>query len=695
MAIINPGNLIIKQMQMHPLNKILIANRGEIALRIIRAARSLGIRTVALYTPAESSAPHVRLADESIALGEGPLSDTYLNIQKIISAAKASKADAIHPGYGFLSESHLLAQACIDNGIRFIGPSPEVLKLMGNKTEAKKQAEQLGIPVLHNVKVNDSDITGISGDLRFPLLIKSSFGGGGKGMQVVRSLDELKEKITRASRMALNYFGNGEIYLEPYIETARHIEVQVLGDHHGNLVHLFERDCTLQRNHQKIVEEAPAPGLPEDLRQRLLTDALRLCRSVDYTNAGTVEFLLDNHGRYYFMEMNPRIQVEHPVTEEVTGIDIVREQIRIAAGLPLSFTQEDVRVSGHAIQVRIYSEDPLNGFAPSAAPVSFFRLPSMPGVRIETDMSEETQATGSQFDPLLAKIIAHATDRPEAILLLTGALRQTIISGPVTNQTYLLALLGHPAVQDACTHTLFCTEELPALAGEMQSMQHSVPVEILVAAFLHLKFLPKSGTRNHPWAHLGFQNILNSIDLSIDSRHFIVSFKLTPPKMNQGKKEFTVADQDQVYFTFEFDGISYTAGSYPSSGQSLALTINNHPTEIFHSENQKGITVLNWNGLEYHLSSRDLLECYPVRTSNSELNAHHDHEVRSHLHGKVLGIPVRPGQAIERGDLLMIIEAMKSENHIMAPKNGIIKTIEVSPGTQVTDQMTLLTFEEV
>lgn len=680
---------------MHQLNKIVIANRGEIALRIIRAARSLGIRTVALYTPPESSAPHVRLANESIPLGDGPLSETYLNIPKIISAAKASNADAIHPGYGFLSESHLLAQACIDNGIRFVGPSPEVLKLMGNKTEAKKQAEQLGIPVLHNIKVADGDISGISGELRFPLLIKSSFGGGGKGMQVVHSRDEMEEKITRASRMALNYFGNGEIYLEPYIDTARHIEVQVLGDHHDHLVHLFERDCTLQRNHQKIVEEAPAPGLPEDLRQRLLTDALRLCRSVNYTNAGTVEFLLDNHGRHYFMEMNPRIQVEHPVTEEITGIDIVREQIRIAGGLPLSFTQEDVRVSGHAIQVRVYSEDPLNGFAPSAAPVSFFRLPTMPGIRIETDLSEESQASGSQFDPLLAKIIAHATDRPEAILLLTGALRQTIISGPVTNQTYLLALLGHPAVQNAWTHTLFCTEELPALAGEMQSIRHSVPIEMLAAAYLHLKFLPLSSASNHPWARLGYQNILNTIDIAIDGKHFSIHFKHLPPKSIQHEKNTAISGQNQVQFTFNFDGINYAAKSYPSSGQSLVLTINNHSTEIFHSEKQNGITVLNWNGFEYHLSSRDLLECYPVRTSNSEVHAHHDHEVRSHLHGKVLGIPVRPGQAIERGDLLMIIEAMKSENHIMAPKNGIIKTIEVSPGTQVTDQMTLLTFEEV
>lgn len=680
---------------MHQLKKIVIANRGEIALRIIRAASALGIQTVALYTSPESSALHVGQADESIALGDGPLSETYLNIPKIISAALDSGADAIHPGYGFLSESHLLAQACIDNGICFIGPSPEVLKLMGNKTEAKKQAEKLGIPVLHNVKVADGDISGISDQLQYPLLIKSSFGGGGKGMQVVGSRDELEEKIKRASRMALTYFGNGEIYLEPYIESARHIEVQVLGDRHGNLVHLFERDCTLQRNHQKIVEEAPAPGLPEDLRQRLLDDALRLCRSVNYTNAGTVEFLLDNRGRYYFMEMNPRIQVEHPVTEEITGIDIVREQLRIAAAMPLSFAQEDVRVTGHAIQVRVYSEDPLNGFAPSSAPVSFFRLPSIPGIRIETDLSEDVQASGSQFDPLLAKIIAHATDRPEAIRLLTGALRQTIISGTITNRSYLQAILGHSAVQNAWTHTLFCTEELPALAGEMQSMRQSVPSEMLAAAFLHLKFLPKSSTANHPWARRGFQNIQNTIDLSIDGTHFTVAFQLLQPEQRQENDADAARIQDHVHFDYEFDGKRYVAKSHFSSRNSLILTIGNTTTEIYHYGKTAGITVLNWNGFEYNLCSRDLLECYPARSSKSDLLTHHDLAVRSHLHGKVLGIPVRPGQTIERGDLLMIIEAMKSENHIMAPKSGIIKTIEVSPGTQVTDQMTLLTFEEV
>jgi acetyl/propionyl-CoA carboxylase alpha subunit len=448
---------------MNRLKKILIANRGEIALRIIRAARKLNIRTVAVFSAEEENALHVVRADEAVSLGTGSLNDTYLNIEKIIRAALETKAEAIHPGYGFLSENHLLAETCQKNGIIFIGPSSEVLRLMGNKLEAKALAESLDIPTLNNYTVNDSNLNKIASSLSYPVLIKSAHGGGGKGMQVVNSAEELNEKVLKASRMAQNYFGNGEVYLEPYVEQARHIEVQVLGDNFGNLVHLYERDCTLQRNYQKIIEEAPAPGLSEKIRNELLEAALKLCRSINYSGAGTVEFLLGKNGLFYFMEMNPRIQVEHPVTEEITGIDIVKEQLSIAAGNPLSFAQNDVIINGHAIEVRLYSEDPSNGFAPSTTPVTFFRFPERTNIRIESDLSGESASAGSQFDPLLCKIIAKGNHREEALSLMNAALWETIISGPKTNQQYIRALLQHPKVADSSTDTRFCENRMNEL----------------------------------------------------------------------------------------------------------------------------------------------------------------------------------------------------------------------------------------
>ena len=683
---------------MNHLNKILIANRGEIALRILRAADALNIRTVAIYSAGEENAPHVFKAGESVSLGEGSLNDTYLNIGKIIAAAKATGAEAIHPGYGFLSESYLLAEACENNGIRFIGPSPEVLKLMGNKLEAKALAEKLEIPVLWNHTVSAGTVGTLAPTLSYPVLIKSAHGGGGKGMQIAYSADDLEDKVTRASRMALTYFGNGEVYLEPFIEKARHIEVQVLGDHHGNLVHLYERDCTLQRNYQKIIEEAPAPGLSGPTRQALLDAAVKLCRSVHYSGAGTVEFLLGSGEQFFFMEMNPRIQVEHPVTEEVTGIDIVMEQLRITAGEPLSFTQESVDVKGHAMEVRIYSEDPAKGFSPSTAPVSFFRLPIHPDIRLETDLSSETEFTGSQFDPLLCKIITRGNSRVEAIETMEQALNDTIISGPATNQPLLRALLRQNEVRQALTDTRYCENELPGLLDDIKKEKDNLPTAFLAAAFLYLKFLPQNGHSANPFERLGFRNILNQVDIKIGDQRFEIQFSLPDHKMIKTadrllKNELT---SGALPFSFTWKNISLQLAARLLSPDTIRITSEEGTTEFPFRVNHLGQTVFYWHGMEIIPESADLMEYYP-KTGNLIHSGllKGDNLISSPLHGKVIDIQVKTDQIISKGDLLLIIESMKSENHITAHKPGKIKTIEVAVGEQVTDQMPLITLEEI
>lgn len=720
------------------LNKILIANRGEIALRIQRAAKKLGISTVAIFAEGEDSAPHVLLADESFSLGNGPLADTYLNIPKIISAAKKTGAAAIHPGYGFLSESALLAEACLDNGIRFIGPSPEVLRLMGNKPEAKTLAESLGIPVLKNHPVTPETVGQVFSSIDFPVIIKSAFGGGGKGMKAIYSAEGMEEQIAKASRMAESYFGNGTVYLEPYVEKARHIEVQILGDDHGNLVHLFERDCTVQRNYQKIMEEAPAPGLSGVTRQTLLDAALKLCGHVGYSGAGTVEFLVDNKGRFYFMEMNPRIQVEHPVSEEITGIDIVAEQLRIAAGMPLSFSQEEVVPRGHSIEVRIYSEDPFNNFAPSAAPVVFFRLPAGPDIRIETDLSENNSA-GSQFDPLLCKIIATGNTRREALERMGKALNDTIIEGPATNQLFLKMLTDSKEVIHNETDTRFCENNMSALLAEIRQKKEALPDESIIAAFLFLHFLPRDPQSANPWQKLGSRNALRQVEIILGDDSHKIPYQVLPAEKVITNTGFSWHDLNPDWF-----GNSFRTSALKTAGESISLMasaryshgrpffanrseMNNRAIpvqfswhgksvcalvrrqsqnsvmvlsgknikEIFVAENLSGKIVLYWNGIGYTPESPDLPEFYTVNADLSATSASNgDNRIVSPLHGKVVLVPVEPGQVVNKGDLLMVIESMKSENHITSHKSGRIKSVEVQPGMQVIDSTTLVLLED-
>ncbi len=416
--------------------KILVANRGEIAVRILRACRELGIETVAVYSEADRNALHVRYADEAYLLGPAPSRESYLRADKIIEIALKCGADAIHPGYGFLAERKSFAEACADANITFIGPKPSAIAAMGDKMTARNTVAAAGVPVVPGTEgtgsMNDDELMNESTKIGFPLLIKASAGGGGKGMREVNSFEEMPALLESARREAESSFGDGNVYLEKVVEGARHIEIQILADQHGNVIHLGERDCSLQRRHQKLIEEAPSPFMDEDLRQKIGSVAVKAAKSVDYINAGTIEFLVDKDRNFYFLEMNTRLQVEHPVTEVVTGVDIVAEQIRIARGRQLSYKQEDIFLHGHAIECRINAEDPYNGFLPSTGRITHSLLPTGPGVRIDTGIYPGFEIT-SFYDPMIAKLIVWGETRGQAILRMRRALEEYRIVGVRTN----------------------------------------------------------------------------------------------------------------------------------------------------------------------------------------------------------------------------------------------------------------------
>jgi acetyl-CoA carboxylase biotin carboxylase subunit len=425
--------------------KILIANRGEVALRVIFACRELGIKTVAVYSEADENSLHVRFADEDVCIGPPRSADSYLNVPAVISAAEITGADAIHPGYGFLSESAYLAEVCEACHIRFIGPDPQVIRLMGDKARARRVMRKAGVPILPGSDGpidNEDRALKLAKDIGYPVIVKATAGGGGRGMRVVRAPAELSHAVKTAQREAEAAFGVADVYIEKYVESPRHIEFQVLGDHHGNVVHLGERECSIQRRHQKLVEESPSVALSEKVRRKMGGIVIDAAKAVQYTNAGTFEFLMDADGRFYFMEANTRLQVEHPVTEMVTGVDIVKEQIRIAAGERLSFKQSEVTFTGHSIECRINAEDP-DTFVPSPGVIHVFSVPGGPGVRVET-MAHSECTISPYYDSLIAKIIVHGRDRPEAIARMKRTLEMTVVEGIKTSIPMHLRILNDP-----------------------------------------------------------------------------------------------------------------------------------------------------------------------------------------------------------------------------------------------------------
>ncbi|MBX3358300.1 MAG: acetyl-CoA carboxylase biotin carboxylase subunit [Phycisphaeraceae bacterium] len=431
-------------------SRILIANRGEIALRIIRACRELGIETVCVYSKADAGAPYLRMADEAICIGPAPSKESYLNVSRIISAAEVANVDAIHPGYGFLSERAEFAQVCRDCKIEFIGPSPEAMGKLGDKVSCKRAAKEAKVPIFPGsdgaIDTEEEAVT-VAAKIGYPVIIKASAGGGGRGMRVCHNEATLRASLKNASQEAQNAFGNGAVFIEKFLESARHIEVQVLGDKHGNAVHLYERDCSIQRRHQKLIEEAPAPGLEPKKREAVCAAAARLIRDADYAGAATVEFLMDEKQNFYMLEVNTRVQVEHPVTEQVTGIDIVKEMIKIAAGQPISFRQKDVHLRGHAMECRINAEDPEKGFRPSPGLLTRFEPPGGPGVRMDTH-AVTGYTVPPTYDSMIGKLIVTADDRRQCLQRMSRALREFRIEPIKTTIPLQLRLMENSAFQE-------------------------------------------------------------------------------------------------------------------------------------------------------------------------------------------------------------------------------------------------------
>ncbi len=489
--------------------KVLIANRGEIAVRIIKACQEMGIKTVAVYSEADRKSPHVELADETLNLGDPTPSESYLNIAKIIKNATSVKAEAIHPGYGFLAENPDFAKACQDSGIKFIGPTPEVIRLMGDKIEAKKTIACAHVPVIpgyHGVKQDLSTLLKEGKKIGFPLLVKATAGGGGKGMRIVHAESELEQSIESAKREAKSAFGNDSVFLEQYIDKPRHIEFQILADEQGNVIHLFERECSIQRRHQKIIEETPSPALTPELRDAMGKAAVAAAKTVGYTNAGTIEFMVDGKQNFYFMEMNTRLQVEHPITEATTGIDLVKWQLRIASGMPLTLKQSDIIQRGHALECRIYAEDPSNGFLPSIGTLEKVEIPIGPNIRNDTGV-ETNFPVSPYYDPMLAKLTVSSENREESINKMIWALSHYVVLGVTTNISFLKKVLDHPEFHKGNITTHFINDHFKDWLVTKEGLPLDALISLAVYDSLHTQRQEvvryKEADPHSPWQHVG------------------------------------------------------------------------------------------------------------------------------------------------------------------------------------------------
>jgi acetyl-CoA carboxylase biotin carboxylase subunit len=489
--------------------KVLIANRGEIAVRIIKACQEMGIKTVAVYSDVDSCAPHVHLADETVNLGDPTPSESYLNIQKIIEAAKSTGAEAIHPGYGFLAENPDFSQACIDTGIIFIGPKPKVIKLMGDKIEAKKIMEKADVPVIpgyHGTKQDNSSLIKEGKKIGFPLLVKAAAGGGGKGMRIVHSEDSLEEAIEGAKRESKSAFGDDTVFLEKYLDKPRHIEFQILADEQGNTIHLFERECSIQRRHQKIIEETPSPVMTPQLRNKMGKAAVAAAQAAGYSNAGTIEFMLDGKLNFYFMEMNTRLQVEHPITEMTTGIDLAKWQLKIASGQELTLKQRDLSQRGHAIECRIYAEDPSNGFLPSVGDLKKVEAPIGPNIRNDTGIETGMEIT-PYYDPMLAKLVVSSENRAESIDKMIWALSHYVILGVTTNISFLKKVLEHKEFRKGNITTHFIDNYFKEWMVAKRKLPIDAIISLAVYDSIHSKreevVRYKEADPHSPWKHVG------------------------------------------------------------------------------------------------------------------------------------------------------------------------------------------------
>ena len=645
-------------------SKILIANRGEIACRIARTAHALGYRTVAVFSDADAGAPHVLASDEAVALGGTLVGESYLSVEKLLAAARASGADAVHPGYGFLSENAGFAQACADAGLVFIGPPPSAIDAMGNKAAAKRRMIDAGVPCVpgyQGADQSDPVLIAEATKIGLPVMVKAAAGGGGRGMRLVADATELAEAISSARHEAHNAFGSGELILEKAVVDARHVEIQVFADAHGNVIHLGERDCSVQRRHQKVIEEAPSPAVYGALRQRMGAAAVAAARAIGYRGAGTVEFLLGADGAFYFLEMNTRLQVEHPVTEMITGQDLVAWQLRVAAGEKLPLTQEEVTLAGHAIEVRLYAEDPYAGFLPQTGTVAAWRPAEGPGLRTDHGM-RDGQAISPFYDPMVAKVIAHGASRAEALRKLARALEQTVVLGPITNRHFLLRLLRHPvfAAGEATTDFIDRHFDAAALAPPAPSELHWA----LAAALIF-----RQGAAGVAPSLAGWRNS-NPV--------------ATIMRLSAGE-----ARQDALV---EGDGNRFAVRI---ADRAIALEIGVEAEiwlRVAVDGVQRRVQVLATDrGVLLDLDGRSIAFADVTHEPAQPRDGAADGVLRAPMDGRIVSIRVGAGDTVEKGQTLVVLEAMKMQHQIRAASAGTVATVSVREGEQVSGRAILVT----
>ena len=657
------------------IHKILVANRGEIAVRIISTLKKLGINSVAIYADNDADSLHCRVADEARPLGGGTLKDTYLNIQKIIDSALDAGADAIHPGYGFLSENAEFAEACRANNLIFIGPDAASMRLMGDKIRARQFAIENDIPVVWGMVGSLEEIEAHAAALPYPVLIKASAGGGGKGMHIVEDASQLHLSLEQASREAEKYFGNGQIFIEQYIRNPRHIEVQVLADHHGNVIHLYERECSVQRRYQKIIEESPSPSLSEERRQAICQTAVDICKKMNYNNAGTVEFIVDENQNFYFLEMNTRIQVEHPVTEQRTGIDIVEEQIRIARGKVMGYTQDSIVANGHAIECRIYAEDPENNFMPAPAQLTLYHEPKMRGVRIDSSINGPTVISDS-YDPMISKLICHGKTRESAIEITRNALKEYIVQTYKTNIPYLQSIIANEDFINNKIDTSYCEKHQQQLIESMHAMRNEIKKEDVVALFLFYDFNKsylENKDINNVWERIGYwrynMNIAVSVEQSAVSGQPSAVYNVNIEKINPKSLKCNINGQDyEVLLT-------------QNGGDINKVMINGMTESIFVSETSDNNYCVHLRGLDFICRRNDELNDSRDYSCNDVKNS--DMTYYSPMPGKVIKVNVKEGDEVKEGDVLCVVEAMKMENNIKAMTSAKVAKVFVNEGDKV------------
>jgi geranyl-CoA carboxylase alpha subunit len=657
---------------MKPIGTLLVANRGEIAVRIMETANAMGIKTVAVYSDADADALHVRVADQAMHIGGALVSESYLDIESVLDAARKAGADAVHPGYGFLSENQAFASACEQAGIIFVGPSNTAIDIMGDKAKAKRAMIDAGVPCIPGYQGEDQSTPVLIAEAQkigLPVMIKAAAGGGGRGMRLVTEDSDLERAIELAQSEAENAFGSRDVILEKAIVQPRHVEIQVFADAHGKIIHLGERDCSIQRRHQKVVEESPCPVMSSELREQMGQAAVEAARAVNYVGAGTVEFLLDDKHQFYFLEMNTRLQVEHPVTEAVTGFDLVEWQLRIARGEPLPVTQSAVSLIGHAIEVRLYAENPAEGFLPSTGTVEHFFFLEQEGLRVDSGV-ESGDEVSPYYDAMVAKIIGYGETREDARLRLMTALQRGALFGPATNRDFLIDVLKQPVFVQGGATTAFIEQHYGASfvqsATDSAQLAAAVVIQrVLALGDAHAASLSVSHELLD-WCSSG--EVVTQHELSVDGKVFSVALTTSGP----GDYRVSVGDNDHQV---EFDGIEGSVCALVIDGRALAFQ--------FYSRGAATLCLASSNQTQV---ITDLTRLPPDLTEAAAGGA-----IVAPMHGQLVALDVAAGDPVQAGQRLAILEAMKMQHEIVAPDAGTVDTIFSAAGKQVAQGDMLLT----